>query len=112
MSEEVGCGGHLRWNLDHDGLAWIDPILKAGVERTQWLEATQLAMEAWEERKSLNKWDKMYERDNGTRKYRQHRVTFIVEGIQVCARIQEVASLTGRLVKKTLATSSGTSLGV
>ncbi|KAI1077708.1 hypothetical protein F5B20DRAFT_259428 [Whalleya microplaca] len=86
-------------------LLWIDPILRAGPSRTQWEEASRLAMveaKCNELDRDLSEKTSMSSevQDDWMTTYgQQYWCRFISEGIEVAAKLAEQASLTGRFVK-------------
>ena len=95
-------------------LKWIDPILKEGPERTQWLEATRLAMieaRGPPDDTSSQSSDTLAEGNNEERgemsslkvliqSYeKEYWHKFIFEGIDIAAKIRRVAHLSGRYVQ-------------
>lgn len=101
-----------RTKLDRSAMKWVDPILATGSSRTEWEDATRIAMDEalqqypeetlsssqWQSGKGdvlLPNWDNVYP-SNKTNFWKP----FILEGIYMAAKIKKEAKLSGRKVEK------------
>ncbi|KAJ4386837.1 hypothetical protein N0V93_009735 [Gnomoniopsis smithogilvyi] len=84
----------------NEGLAWADHILKGGADRVRWVQCSQIAMEEWEQHRTLQAWKQQYKCDNSTKRYPHYWVPFVEEGVEIGAMIIDRAGLTGLITSK------------
>lgn len=92
--------GHHEVEPSNEGLAWVDHILKGGIDRVRWIQCSHNAVEEWQQHGTLHAWRQQYKLDETTKRYPNYWVPFVEEGIEVGAAIIDCAGFTGRLVSK------------
>ncbi|RDW57351.1 hypothetical protein BP5796_12801 [Coleophoma crateriformis] len=87
-----------RLRFYNGAMKWIDPILEPGLNRSKWEKASLQAMNE----AHLHGIDDKYPSSEWLRTYSEYWQPYILEGIEMAARIRQEAELPGRTVSPDL----------